>query len=165
MEIRDAVEADLGALRAILNPEIRESTATWTTVERSAGAMRKWWMDLRRDGYPTLVACDGAEILGYACYGRFRTWPGYWRTAENSVYVARSAQRRGVGRALLSALVKRAEYQSLSHLVGVIGADREASLALHRACGFTEVGRLPGVGAKFGEVLDMVMMQRALTPR
>ena len=74
--MRDAVEADLDAMRAILNKEIRESTATWTTVERSSRAMRKWWMDLRRDGYPTLVATKNGYLLGYAAYGRFCTWLG-----------------------------------------------------------------------------------------
>lgn len=165
MEIRDAVEGDLAAMRAILNLEIRETTATWTTVERSPRAMRQWWMNLRRDGYPTLVAAEGGRVLGYASYGRFRTWPGYWRTAENSVYVAQDAQKRGLGRALLEALIDRAEFQGLSNLIGVIGADRPASLALHAACGFEEVGRIPGAGAKFGGVLDMVMMQRVLAPR
>ena len=160
--IRDAVEADLPAMAAILNKEIRETTATWTTVERSPRAMRKWWMDLRRDGYPTLVATEGDALLGYAAYARFRTWPGYWRPAENTVYVAETARGKGVGRALLTALAARARYQGLANLVGVIGADRTGSLALHEACGYAEVGRLPGVGAKFGEVLDMVIMQRKL---
>lgn len=160
--IRDAVEADLDAMRAILNKEIRESTATWTTVERSGRAMRKWWMDLRRDGYPTLVATKDGELLGYAAYGRFRTWPGYWRTAENTVYVRTDAQGQGVGRALLTALAARARYQGLANLIGVIGADRAGSLALHKACGYVETGRLPDVGQKFGDVLDMVIMQKRL---
>lgn len=149
-------------MAAILNKEIRETTATWTTVERSPRAMRRWWMDLRRDGYPTLVAARGDRLLGYASYGRFRTWPGYWRTAENTVYVHGDARGMGVGRGLLTALCARAKYQGLSNLVGVIGADRAGSLALHAACGYVEVGRLPAVGAKFGEPLDMVMMQKAL---
>ena len=160
--IRDAVETDLEAMRAILNKEIRETTATWTTVERSPRAMRRWWMDLRRDGYPTLVARDGGRLLGYAAYARFRTWPGYWRTAENTVYVHEDARGMGVGRGLLTALCTRAKHQGLTNMVGVIGADSEGSLALHAACGYVEVGRLPGVGAKFGEVLDMVMMQKVL---
>lgn len=160
--IRDAVEADLEAMRAILNKEIRETTATWTTVERSARSMRKWWMDLRRDGYPTLVAMEGERLLGYAAYARFRTWPGYWRTAENTVYVHEDARGKGVGRGLLTALAARARYQGLAHLIAVIGADRKGSLALHAACGYVEAGRLPGVGAKFGETLDMVIMQKTL---
>lgn len=150
-------------MREILNKEIRETTATWTTVERSPRAMRKWWMDLRRDGYPTLVVTEAGELLGYASYGRFRTWPGYWRSAENSVYVAETARGKGVGRALLTALAARARYQGLTNLIGVIGADREGSIALHIACGYEEVGRLPGVGAKFGDPLDMVIMQRTLS--
>ena len=160
--IRDAREADLEAMRVILNTEIRETTATWTTVERSPRSMRKWWMDLRRDGYPTLVATAGDRLLGYAAYARFRTWPGYWRTAENTVYVHRGARGKGVGRGLLTALCARAKNQGLSNMIGVIGADRTGSLALHAACGYVETGRLPGVGEKFGETLDMVIMQKTL---
>ena len=64
--IRDAEERDLPAMRDILNREIRETTATWTTVERSPRAMRKWWMDLRRDGYPInhSAIIDAAADLG-----------------------------------------------------------------------------------------------------
>ena len=72
------------------------------------------------------------------------------------------AQGQGVGRALLTALAARARYQGLANLVGVIGADRAGSLALHEACGYVETGRLPGVGENFGEVLDMVIMQKRL---
>lgn len=162
LHIRDAREADLEAMRAILNREIRESTATWTTVERSPRAMRRWWMDLRRDGYPTLIAEEGGRPLGYASYGRFRTWPGYWRAAENSVYVDEAARGRGVGRALLGALADRARHQGLAALIGVIGADSAGSLRLHVACGYVEAGRLPHIGEKFGRRLDMVMMLRDL---
>lgn len=162
VDIRNAAEPDLSPMRDLLNSEIRTSTATWTTVERTPRAMRKWWMDLRRDGYPTLVAYEGDQFAGYASYGRWRTWPGYWRAAENSVYVTPAMQGRGVGRALLNTLADRARHQGLSALIGVIGHDRAGSLALHRACGYAEVGRLPGVGEKFGRRLDMVIMQRDL---
>lgn len=159
--IRDAAAPDLEAMRALLNREIRESTATWTDEERDAAAMRAWWEARLADGHATLVA-EGGGLLGYATYGRFRTWPGYRITAESSVYVAPGAQRRGVGRALLDALAARAREGGLVSLVAVIGADRDASIAVHEACGYVERGRLPEVGEKFGRRLDMVLMQRRL---
>ena len=79
-----------------------------------------------------------------------------------SLVIAEPARGKGVGRGLLTALCARAKYQGLSNMVGVIGADREGSLALHAACGYVEVGRLPCVGDKFGEKLDMVIMQKTL---
>ncbi|MFV0472745.1 MAG: GNAT family N-acetyltransferase [Pikeienuella sp.] len=164
-EIREARESDLEPLRAIVNREIRETTATWTSVERTAEAMRDWREGLRRDGHPALVAAEpGGAPLGYASCGRFRAWPGYRLAAESSVYVARGAQRRGIGRALLTALAAEARAAGLVALVAVIGADRDASLALHLACGWREAGRLPGIGEKFGRRLDMVILQKSLEP-
>ncbi len=160
--IRPSREDDLDAMRAILNREIRETTATWTSFERTPEAMHAWWMSLRDDGFPVLVAESDGAILGYAGYGRFRTWPGYWRAVEHSVYVAEAARGRGVGMALLNAIIAEAQRQKLSAMIGVIGGDRAASLAAHARCGFREVGRLPGIGEKFGRRLDMVLMQRDL---
>jgi phosphinothricin acetyltransferase len=162
MSIRLATPDDLDVMRDLLNREIRETTATWTTVERTPEAMYDWWAAVREDGFPVYVAESGGEFLGYANYARFRTWPGYWRSAENSVYVTEAAQTRGVGSALLDALAKQARRQKLIALIGVMGADRAGSIALHLKCGYREVGRLPGIGEKFGRRLDMVMMQRDL---
>lgn len=86
-------------------------------------------------------------------------------TVEHSVYVAPEAQRRGVGRVLLDALIARATAEGLHVMVGGIDADNAASLALHRALGFEEAGRMGEVAAKFGHWLTLVFMQRRLDSR
>jgi phosphinothricin acetyltransferase len=105
---------------------------------------------------------DGS-IAGYAYASAFRPREGYRHTVEDSVYVARGSRGRGVGRALLAALVDACAAAGYRQMVAVIGgAEEVASIRLHAAQGFAEVGRLPAVGRKFGRWLDCVHMQRAL---
>jgi len=102
------------------------------------------------------------EIRGFCAAGPFRAGEGYAHTIEHSVYVARDARRRGIGSALLAALITWAEEAGYHRMVGGISADQPASLALHAHHGFVEYGRLPEVGRKQGRWLDLVLMMRAL---
>ncbi len=160
--IRDAREADVQEITEILNTEIRAGTASWKTRERSQAEMVAWLSKRRTAGLPMIVAEGRGQVLGYASYGAFRPGAGYGCTVEHSVYVARDARRRGVGRLLLAALLEWARAVGYTRMVGGISADQTASLALHRAFGFEEQGRLRGVGRKHRRMLDLVFMVRAL---
>jgi len=84
---------------------------------------------------------------------------------ENSVYVAAEALRRGIGRALLDALIAEAERRDFRQMIAVIGDSAQTpSIALHRAAGFRLIGTLEAVGFKHGRWLDTVLMQRPLGP-
>jgi phosphinothricin acetyltransferase len=84
---------------------------------------------------------------------------------EDSIYVATGAQRRGIGRALLEALIQEAERRGFRQMIAVIGdSNQPASIALHAAAGFRLIGTLEGVGFKFDRWLDTVLMQRSLGP-
>jgi L-amino acid N-acyltransferase YncA len=112
-------------------------------------------------GYPYLVAQAEGAVLGYAYAGPYRARPGYRWSVENSVYVAVEALRRGIGRALLDALVAEAERRGFRQMIAVIGDSVQTpSIALHRAAGFRLVGTLEAVGFKHGRWLDTVLMQR-----
>lgn len=160
--IRDAGANDAPAIAAILNHEIAHSTATWTTQARSDAEMAHWHAERVAGGFPVLVAVRGARVLGYGGYGPFRAGQGYRFTVEHSVYVAGDARGAGIGGALLGALCVRARAAGLHAMVGGIGAENEGSLRLHARHGFTETGRLPAVGFKFGRWLDLVFMQKLL---
>ncbi len=160
--IRDATEADLPAILAITNQAIAETTAVWNNTPATLEARAAWLRDRRGRGFPVLVAEDAGEVLGFASFGDFRPFEGYLHTVEHSIYVAPGAQRRGIGAALLDALVARAAAMGKHVIVGGIEAGNGASLALHRRAGFVEVGRLPEVGRKFGRWLDLVFMQKML---
>ena len=105
---------------------------------------------------------DGA-LAGYAYAGPYRARPAYRFTIEDSVYIAPDRQGRGVGRALLAALVEASSARGFRQMIAVIGdSEQAASIALHAALGFAYVGTFPNVGFKFGRWLDTVLMQRAL---
>ncbi len=113
--------------------------------------------------FPYLVAEERGEVFGYAYAGPYRPRPGYRYSCENSVYVAPDAARRGIGRALLSALIPRSEADGFRLMLAVIGDSGNASsIGLHAAMGFTHAGVLPAVGWKHGRWVDTVFMTRVL---
>ena len=163
MIVRDASEAELAGILAIYNHAVAHSTAIWNDVLVDLDNRREWWRARVGARFPVLVALDDeGAVLGYASYGPFRPFDGYRQTVEHSVYVAESARRRGVATALIAALEARARAAGMHVMVGGIAADNEASLEMHRRLGFSETGRLPEVGQKFGRWLDLVFIQKRL---
>lgn len=163
LRIRHAIADDLPFITTLLNHAVAHSTCIWaeepyTVTERQA------WFAGRDRRHVVLVADRDGDPLGWAGLGSFRAKSGYRHSAEHSVYVAGHAQRQGVGRALMQELIAQARAAGLHALIGGISADQEPSLALHRALGFAEVGRLPEVGIKHGRWLDLVFMQLLLKP-
>jgi phosphinothricin acetyltransferase len=161
--IRDAQEDDLPRLLAIINQAIRETTAVWHVQETTLAARRAWLQERQGAGRPVLVAVADGVVQGFASYGDFRPFAGFAATVEHSVYVDPAAQGRGLGRALLAALVERARQAGDVHvMVAAIEAGNAASVALHRREGFVEAGLLRESGRKFGRWLDLLFMTRHL---
>lgn len=163
MTIRDATEADLPRILEITNEAIANTTAVWSTRPATLEARRMWLLERQGRGFPVLVADDDGTVLGFASYGDYRPWDGYLHTVEHSIYVHPGAQGRGLGRALLTALLERAEAQGKHVMVAGIEASNAASIALHRRAGFEEAGQLREVGRKFGRWLDLLFMQRTFS--
>jgi L-amino acid N-acyltransferase len=164
MLIRPASEADLSGILAIYNEVVRTSTAVYTDEESSLDQRRAWFRDRRALGYPILVAEDGAgEVAGFSSFGDFRPWPGYRFTVEHSVYIRMDCRGQGLGTALIEPLLAEATALGKHVMIAGIDAANPASIRLHEKLGFTRVGRLHEVGAKFGRWLDLVFMQRLLT--
>src|SRR4029077_1045645 len=91
-----------------------------------------------------------------------KTRPAYSTTVEDSVYVARDHQGRGVGKVILGELLSLATTHGFHAVIARIVGDHDASMALHERCGFTLVGVEKEVGRKFGRWLDVVELQRLL---
>lgn len=162
MSIRPAAVQDLPAILAITNHAIDYTTASWQTVPTTLEARLQWWQDRQDAGQPVLVSEIAGEIAGFASYGSFRAYGGYALTVEHSIYVDGRFQRRGLGRAFLSALLDHATAAGLHVMVGAISADNDVSIKLHEQFGFTTVGRMPEVGRKFDRWLDLLLMQKIL---
>ena len=109
MELRDATEADLPGILSIYNEVIANSTAVYATEPASLAERREWLLARRERAFPVLVAADALGIAGFASFGDWRgSWNGYRFTVEHSVHVRVDVRARGLGRALLEALVPRA---------------------------------------------------------
>jgi phosphinothricin acetyltransferase len=163
--VRDAAEADLPTLQAIYAHHVLHGLASFEEEPPPVEEMRSRWRKVLALGLPYLVAeLDGA-VVGYAYAGSYRPRAAYRFTVENSVYVRDGLAGRGVGRALLDALIARCEAGPWRQMLAVIGnLGNEASIALHRRCGFRMIGILESVGHKHGRWVDTVLMQRALAP-
>lgn len=164
--LRDTVAAaDLPAITAIYADEVLHGTATFELVPPDEAEMASRLAGVRALDLPWLTAeLDGA-VVGYAYLSPFRLRPAYRYCVELSVYLAPEARGRGIGRALMQALIDRARVMGLRHLVGAIGdSANTASIALHKAAGFREAGVWRETGWKFERWIDVVLMQLDLTP-
>ncbi len=160
--LRDATEADLPAILAIYNHAVAETTAIWNEVLIDLDN-RRAWLELRRaKGFPVLVAEVEGRIAGYASYGDWRAFDGFRQSVEHSVYVEKSHHGRGIGKALMTALIERARAGDIHVMVAAIEAGNKGSIALHQKLGFRLVGTHSEVGKKFGRWLDLTMMELKL---
>ncbi|WP_114228474.1 MULTISPECIES: GNAT family N-acetyltransferase [Sphingomonas] len=162
--IRPARLADAAAVAAIYAHHVRHGTASYELEPPDAAAMAGRMQAVLEPGWPWLVIEDDERLLGWANASQFRPRPAYAHACEDSIYVAADAAGRGLGTALLEALIAAAEQRGFRQMVAVIGGAEPASIALHARCGFREVGRLTGLGWKHERWLDNVYMQRALGP-
>lgn len=160
--IRVATVDDLAAIDAIYDHYVEKATCTWQ-YQPAPPAERRAWFDAHGAAHPITVAVDaGGEIVGFGSLSVYNKREGYRFTVENTLYVHPRHHRRGIGRALLGDLVERARALGHHSIVASISADQEASIGLHAAAGFIEVGRMRELGVKFGRWLDCVYMQKLL---
>jgi phosphinothricin acetyltransferase len=163
IELRPATEADLPAVTEIYQHAVLHGTATFELIPPDLAEMTRRFKSLMDDSHPYLVAVLEGRVIGYAYAGPYRPRPAYRFTVENSVYLAPSIHRRGIGLQLLQRLIAECETRGYRQMIAVIGDSANAgSIGVHSRCGFAMIGTHPHVGFKFGRWLDTVMMQRAL---
>ncbi|MEX0307256.1 MAG: N-acetyltransferase family protein [Ruegeria sp.] len=162
MIIRQAKAEDAPGIAAITNPIIRDTLVTFTTVERSSDSIAVD-IEARRPRY--LVAELDGQVVGFATYGPFRAGPGYDRVAEHTIQLSLAARGQGIGRALMSVLERTACEEGIHVLVAGISSANPAAIDFHSAIGFSKVGRMPEVGRKWDQWLDLVLMQKIIAPQ
>ncbi|MCX6501835.1 MAG: GNAT family N-acetyltransferase [Microbacterium sp.] len=165
-EIRPVQPRDIPDIREIYNYYVTNSVVTFDEKKWSLAKWREKYDHLHKLGLPFLVAqSPTGQILGYALVQPWAGKSAYRYTVEDSIYLGQAASGKGLGRALLQALIEACEERGIRELVAVISdKGAEASIALHERLGFTEVGRMGRVGFKFGRWLGTVYLQKSLKP-
>lgn len=159
--IRIARDDDAAAIHTIYAPHVESGSATFENALPGVDAMRER-IRARLQHYPWLVWEDAGEVLAYAYAGRFRERAAYDWIAETSIYVRADAQRRGIARALYGVLLEAMRLQGLTQAVGVITLPGTASVAMHKAMGFTSAGIWRQCGYKLGQWWDVGVWQKEL---
>lgn len=163
-QVRDAADADLPAIQFIYAHHVLYGLASFEEVPPGVDELRTRMATVRAAGLPYLVAEVDGAVAGYAYATLYRPRSAYRHTVEDSVYVAQGMAGRGIGVALLSALITRCEAGPWRQMMATIGQGdgNRGSIALHTRMGFTRIGALRSVGFKHGQWLDTVLMQRPL---
>ena len=165
ISIRPVRAGDLGEIQRIYAHHVLCGLASFEETPPDAAELERRWRAIADAGLPYLCATEGADgpIVAYAYAGPYRPRSAYRFTVEDSVYVAPGAAGRGIGRALLRALIEICAGLGKRQMIAVIGdSGNAASIGLHRACGFELTGIFKAIGFKHGRWVDSVLMQRPL---
>jgi L-amino acid N-acyltransferase YncA len=157
-----AARTQLPEILAIYNEVIRNTTAVYSEDEVTLADREAWLDGKARQGFPVLVAADASGVMGFGTFGDFRAWPCYRHSVEHSVHVRADCRRRGIGRALVLALLDAAARSGKHVMIAGIDAENVKSIVLHESLGFKLVGHFHEVGFKFGRWLDLKFMQRLI---
>src|SRR3954471_9706768 len=158
IEVRPARREDAEAVAAIYNHGIRERQATFETRPRRPNEIAGWL----EEGRPFLVATDDDVIVGFARVSPYSIRRAYAGVGEHGVYVAPDQRGKGVGLTLINALAAAAERAGYHKLTSRVFTTNEASLKLHKAAGFREVGIQRHHGQLDGEWKDTMLVERLL---
>jgi phosphinothricin acetyltransferase len=166
VKITAAAEDDLPAIVGILNYSAATSIAHFETRPVSVAERRDWFSQFSATGpYRLLVARRGDQVLGYACSQRYRDHEAFRETVEVSIALDVSSRGQGVGTALYRALFDSLAVEPSAHVaLAGIALPNDASVALHRKFGFTEVGTFGEYAIKNGQYISSVWMQRLCHP-
>ena len=161
--IRLATIADAGRIREIYNHEVLTSTATFDLIPRTADEQEAWIAE-RSGAFAAIVAIDaaGGDVLGFGSLSPYKERAAYRTSVEDSVYVRRDRNGRGIGKLIVNELLRVAAVSGFHAVFARISAASDASIALHRTCGFELVGIEREVGRKFNKWLDVAIMQALL---
>jgi phosphinothricin acetyltransferase len=162
--VRPAARGDLAQITSIYNHYVLNTPITFD-IESVGPEQRLEWFNEHTEGarYRLFVCEHEGRILGYAGTGRFRNKAAYDTTAEVTIYCAPDATGRRIGRMMYQRLFEALRNEDLRRLVAGITLPNEASIALHRHFGFTEVGVFSENGRKFDRYWDVLWMERPLT--
>jgi L-amino acid N-acyltransferase YncA len=164
VQIRVAQPTDAAGILEIYAPFCESTRVSFEVVPPSVEEMRDRIKRISAT-YPWLVAEADGRIRGYVYGSRLRERAAYQWAVEVAVYVAPNYQRRGLARALYTALFSILRFQGYFKAFASVTLPNEASVGLHQSLGFQPAGVFEGVGHKMDEWLDVGWWQRELRPQ
>ena len=162
--IRRATVSDAEAIRAIYNHEVEHETSTFDLVPRSLQDQIDW-QTAREGAFCVYVAELDGDVVGFGALSPYKERAAYRTSVEDSVYVRRDMNGRGVGRVLLGHLLDTAADGGFHAVIARITTLSFASVALHARLGFQPVGIEREIGRKFNKWLDVQIMECLLHER
>ncbi|MEJ6394018.1 N-acetyltransferase family protein [Gymnodinialimonas sp. 2305UL16-5] len=148
---------DIAPITALWNEVIRDTTITFTSADKSRDDIAAL---IERQ--PVFAARQGADWVGFATLGPFRSGDGYARTFEHAIYLNAAARGSGLGRGLMRAVEDAARAEGGHSLIAGISGENAPAVAFHAHMGFAQVGQVPEAGFKFGRYIDLILMQKRL---
>jgi L-amino acid N-acyltransferase YncA len=158
LNIRQATQADLGPITEIYNDAIQKTTATFDTQPKTLEEQERWFAS-HDTGHPILVAEEDGHILAWASLSQWSDRCAYCDTAEISLYVKEEYRRKGIGKQLMKAIIQEGKVAGLHTVIARIAGSNKISADLCRSFGFQYIGTMREVGKKFGNLLDVHLMQ------
>jgi len=159
--LRHATEADVPAVTAIYNDAVRTTTATFDLDAQTIKSRLEWFRNRTKD-FPVAVAELDGRVVAYAALNRWSDKQAYEIAAEFSLYVNAANRGGGIGHALAEYILAEAEKTNLYTVISRITSGNEVSVRLHQKLGFTAIGVMRRCGRKFGEILDVIFLQKIL---
>ncbi len=159
--IRPATEADLAAITDIYNEAVQNTTATFDTETKTVED-RLAWYNAHGPRHPVLVIEQEGQVAGWGSLSAWSDRRAYDSTVETTIYIAATHRGLGLGTKLNNALIETARENGFHTVIARITAGSDASIRLHERCGFEHVGTMKEVGHKFGQHLDVHVMQLML---
>ena len=159
--VRRATQDDVQAITDIYNDAILNTTATFDTKPKSSADRLEWFLS-HDDRHPVLVLEVNRKIVGWASLTQWSDRKAYDSTVETTFYVDSESRGRGYGWMLGEALVDEARELGFHTLIARITDGSDASIHLHERAGFEHIGTMKEVGHKFGDYLDVHILQKIL---
>ena len=144
------------------NPVIRDTLITFNAVEKKPKDVALDITAKAEQGLGFFVCETQGHVLGFATYAQFRGGVGYGKTMEHTIILSPALNGMGVGRSIMQTLCDHAKDRGVMSMFAGVSARNDAGVQFHRAVGFQPVAGLEKVGFKFGQFIDLVLMQKFL---
>ena len=158
LQIDIATKQDLNRIVEIYNWAIENTSATFDTDSKTVQSQLGWF-ESHDEKHPVIVARENGRVLAWGSISPWSDRCAYSGTGEISFYVDPGFHSKGIGFNILKRLIEIGKEKNFRTLVSRIAGKSEASVHLHKKLGFSNIGTMKNVGKKFGEIIDVHLMQ------